>query len=259
MKARNFLSIGVQFSPEILSIRQAAKNLICFLIELGKSDKLFLNPILISGQKSELSFSLDINDVEGQVLDLANGILQTEWNEITQHEGNNKPTIDYIRPDGYQILLKFFVEGEIAFWVSCRIGSIIYQTMSIRDFSNQILFDYNWYEEIFKKIVLKTSAYLGTIVMSNQSFGKFYNEMQIKYPIGWITYFSNSCEFDIPNNLKEVRYEFSSDGKYLFTSDEDFMKDKDAYFGYREKLKGIITEIKQRVPEFNKEAPSESI
>lgn len=253
MKAKNFLSIGVQFPPETLSIRQASEKLIYILLELSKVEKAFLKPTLIIGQESELSISLDSNDLEGQVLNVANGILQAEWNEITTHEGNQNPTIDYIRLEGYPLLLKFIVEREIAFWVGCRVGSNLYQTMSVRDFSSKFLFDYSWYKEVFKKLVKTTSATLGTVVMSNQSFGKFYNQMNIKYPIGWITYFSDELEFKIPNDLKEVEYEFVERGKFLYTSKEDFMKDKDSYFSNREKLERVINEIKYRVPEFVKE------
>ena len=254
MKAKNYLSIGVQFSPEILSIAAATNKLLTILVGLGEFDSLFYSPTVITGQKSELTLKIDRDNLGDKVHELAEGILRAEWSEITQHKENSNPTIEYVGEEGYGVLLKYSIKDEIVFWIGCRLGSNIHQTFTLRGFSANILFDYSWYEIIFKKLVHLTNAEAGTIVMSNQSFGKFYNEMNIRYPIGWITYFSDEYEISIPDDIKEVRYEFVDGGKFLITSDEDFMRDKEAYFANRAKLTRIITELKRRVPEFVKES-----
>ncbi|SOE21244.1 hypothetical protein SAMN06298216_1715 [Spirosomataceae bacterium TFI 002] len=252
MKAKNYLSIRVKFEPKRLSINSAAKELVSILVGLSELDSLFLYPIVITGQKSELSLNLSEENKERQVSELANGILRAEWNEITQYEGDNNPTINYSREDGYPVLLRFEVKNDIVFWIGCRLGSNINQTFTIRGFSSNNLFEYSWYENVFKALVGLTKAEIGTVAISNESFGKFYNQMDIKYPIGWITYFSDSLRYCIPEDLKDTRCEFIEEGKFLYTSDQDFMKDKEAYFSNREKLERVINEIRDRVPEFVK-------
>jgi hypothetical protein len=223
---------------------------------LGKMDLIFLNPILITGEKEEIDLDLGTLDLENSSHKLAHEILRSEWYEITHYEGNENATINYSRKEGYSMLFRFGTKDRTFFWVSCRIGSNIFQTFTIRGFSKEVLFDYSWYDRIFKNLVEKVDATMGVVAVSNESFGKFYNELHIKYPIGWITFFSNEFKPHIPDDLSEVRYEYVSGGKYLYTSDEDFLKDKDSYFAYREKLRRIITEIKQRVPEFSTESLS---
>lgn len=252
MKAKNYLSIGVRFEPKKLSIVSAAKELIDILMELGKVDSLFLYPKLSIGENSELPIDLSNDESMLNEKKIADGILKAEWNDLVHEESNTKPSIKHVRLEGYPVLLRYELNNETVFWIGCRIGSNISQTITIRGFSANNLFEFSWYERVFKTIVFKTNADVGTIVMSNESFGKFYNQMNIKYPIGWITYFSDAYDICIPDNLDEVRYEFVDGGKYLYTSDQDFMKDKEAYFGNREKLQRIITELKERVPEFIK-------
>lgn len=252
MKAKNYLSISVRFDPKKLSIESAARDLISILVELGKIDSLFFYPKLSIGGNLEVPINLSSGDIEIHSKELAEGILKAEWDDIIRQEADRNPTILYIRVEGYPVLLRYELDKETIFWIGCRIGSNVSQTFTIRGFNSNKLFDFSWYERIFRSLILKTNAEVGTVVMSNESFGKFYNQMNIKYTIGWITYFSDAYEINIPDDLGEVRYEFVDGGKFLFTSDEDFMKDKEAYFGNREKLQRIITELKERVPEFVK-------
>jgi hypothetical protein len=252
MKAKIYLSIRIMIAPMKLSVESAAKEVISILEELGKIDSLFLFPNLTIGENLEVPINLSKGEIEVHSKELAEGILKAEWDDIIRQESSSIPTIKYIRLDGYPVLLRYQLNNKTIFWIGCRIGSNVNQTFTIRGFSSNKLFDFSWYERIFKSLIFTTNAKLGTVVMSNESFGKFYNRLNIKYPIGWITYFSDTYEICIPDDLSEVRYEFVDGGKYLYTSDEDFMKDKEAYFANQEKLQRIIHELKERVPEFVK-------
>ncbi len=248
-KAKSLLSIFAHSNTtRNVSIVYVAEQVYRILIELSEIDSIFLHPIHYNGSK-ETFLNLNNNSAE----EIGNLILNSEWNEITKHEGEKKPTLQYKRSNsGFSFNAKFLVENQPAFHISIGIGYNSKGGISISSFNKNIEFDYAWYRAILIKIVEVFSPYFATVKLSNQPSNIFYNEMNIKYPIGWITYFSDAYDICIPDNLAEVRYEFVDGGKYLYTSDEDFMKDKDSYFGNREKLQRIITELKERVPEFMK-------
>lgn len=188
MKAKNYLSIRVRFEPKKLSIESTARELISILVELGEIDSLFLSPKLSIGKNSELSIDLSPDEIVRNTEKLAEGILKAEWDDIVLKELDITPSIKYVRLEGYPILLRYELDNETVFWVGCRIGSKVSQTFTIRGFSSKKLFEFSWYERIFRSLILKTNAEVGAVAMSNESFGKFYNQMNIKYPIGWITY-----------------------------------------------------------------------
>ncbi len=72
-----------------------------------------------------------------------------------------------------------------------------------------------------------------------------------KLPLGLITYLSNDCEVFIPNDLNGVEYEYLEEGKYLsIVLEEEFIEDDMEL--YREKLLGVMDEIKRKFPEYAK-------
>jgi hypothetical protein len=68
--------------------------------------------------------------------------------------------------------------------------------------------------------------------------------------LGWITYFSNDY-LKIPTDLHDIEYEFTTNGKYLILTREDFTISKHTYELYRQKLADVMEEIKLKVPEFS--------
>lgn len=245
-KAKSLLSIFAHSNrTRNVSIYNVAEQVHRILRELSEVDLIFSCPIHYYGSKETY---LNLN--ENSAVDIGRLILDSEWNEITKHEGVKKPTLEYIREDsGFSFNAKFSKEGQDAFHISIGMG---YQVdgITISTFQKSLEFGYHCYKDVLYKVVQSFKPFFATVKLSNQPSNIFYNEMNIKYPIGWITYFSDAYEICIPNDLSEVRYEFVERGKFLYTSDEDFMKDKEAYFGNREKLQRIITELKDRVPEF---------
>ncbi len=252
VKAKSLLSIFTHSnSTRNVSISDVSKEVFRVLHWLAKYDEIFLKPVHFNGSReSPLDLNQNTTDDIGQL------ILNSEWNEITKHEGVGNPTLHYTRVnDGFSFNAKFYHGDQKAFYINIGLGYLV-NGISISSFNENVEFEYSWYREVLYRIVEIMNPFYATVKLSNQPSNIFYKEMNIKYPIGWITYFSDNYEICIPNDLEEVRYEFVEGGKYLYTSDEDFMKDKEAYFGYREKLKRIITEIKDRVPEFSKESAS---
>lgn len=249
IKTKSLFSIYAHANNNrVFSIIEAAGEVISVFKQLSEVDKIFIKPVHYSGKK-ETYLNLEEDTIE----DIGHLILKSEWNEITQFEGNKNPTLHYSRGDkGFSFDAHFYVEDRISFYANIGIGYKL-NGISISNFNLSNQYEYNWYYDILHKVVEIFNPFFATVKLNNTSSNIFYREMKIKYPIGWITYFSDDYDCNIPNDLKEVRYEFADKGKYLYTSDEDFLKDKDTYFAYREKLTRIINEIKNRVPEFNKE------
>lgn len=254
-KAKSLLSIFSHSNTYgSVSIIYVAEQVYGLLKELSEIDSIFLQPTHYNGSR-ETHLDLKENTAE----DIGKLILQSEWNEITKHEGEKRPTLLYERKnEGFSFNAKFHIEDQEVFHISLGLGYNNKGGISISSFQKAVEFDFNWYKSVLYKVVHSFKPYYATVKLSNQPSNVFYNNMNIKYPIGWITYFSDSYEICIPDDLSEVRYEFVEDGKFLITSDEDFMKDKAAYFGNREKLQRIITELKERVPEFVKSNNDES-
>ncbi len=253
MKAKSILSIhSYSFRSQSPSIRDVGICVHDVLLGLSQIDVIFNCPIHFNGTR-DLQLDMRKQNIEDEI---AQAILDTYWDEITKYEKNGRPTIDYKREnDGFSFNAKFLSESKKRFAFNLGMG-YMNDGISLYNFEREIQYEFEWYKLVFEKIVLLTKPFYGTVKISDAPTIKFYNQLNIKYPIGWITFFSNEFKPVIPDDLSEVRYEYVSGGKYLYTSDEDFLKDKDSYFGYREKLRRIITEIKERVPEFSTESLS---
>lgn len=250
MKAKSLLSLVCYSNRSINpSIYDVSVKVYHLLSELSHLDLIFSETVHFNGSKESV---LKIGGKES-IDDIAKLILNSEWNEITQHEGMTKPTTNYKREgEGFSFNSKFLSDGEKRFSFNYGCGYSV-DGVSFYNFNRDYQYNFEWYERLIKCLVSYLKPFYASIYINNEGWNKFYRAMNIKYPIGWITYFSDSYEICIPDNLTEVRYEFVEGGKYLYTSDNDFMKDQDIYFEYKEKLEKIITDIKNRVPEFIKE------
>lgn len=247
MKAKSLLSI-VCYSTRSIdpSINDVGKRVCQLLRKLSKIDVVFKETIHFNGSK-ESKISIDNNNC---IDELAKLILKSEWENITKYEGNTKPTLNYKRQGSGFNFNSFFHDGphrKFVFNFGC--GYLV-DGATFYNFNKNYEYDYEWYKQVFNCLIDYMKPFYASVFINNQSWSEFYKEMGTRYPIGWITYFSDSYEICIPDDLRGVRYEFVNGGKYLYTSDVDFMKDKEAYFSFRENLKVIIREIKERVPEF---------
>lgn len=249
MKAKSLFSIICQsYKTENPSILDVATKVYLLFKELSEFDSIFNQTIHFNGSK-ETIVRLDQLNAKNEIAQL---ILNSEWSEITKYEGTKKPTIGYKRLDNGFSFNSIFYDGSDKRFVFNLGSGYSIDGVSFYNFNREYEYDYEWYEQLIKRLVKILKPFYATVILSNQPTNIFYNQMNIRYPIGWITYFSNTCDVRIPDDLREVRYQFVEEGKYLYTSDQDFMKDKEAYFGNREKLERIITEVKERVPEFSK-------
>lgn len=250
MKAKSLLSIisysNKSIDPSIIDVASKVYHLLKYL---SKFDSIFERTHHFNGSKeTEIEISNEVT-----IDKIAQLILNSERNEITQHEGIINPTIYYKRKGGgFSFNSRFLIGSDKRFAFNYGCGYLV-DGVSIYNFNKDYEYDYAWYEQIIRRVVDHMNPFFASIYINNQPWNIFYNQMNIKYPIGWITYFSDRLEFNIPDDLNEVKYKFEDGGKFLYTSDEDFMKDKDAYFSNREKLERVINEIKYRVPKFVKE------
>ena len=72
-----------------------------------------------------------------------------------------------------------------------------------------------------------------------------------KAPLGWITYFSNDYEIQIPDDLKGIEYEHTENGKYLILTRENPIT-PEVIENNKEKLINLMGEINEKAPEYSK-------
>ena len=83
--------------------------------------------------------------------------------------------------------------------------------------------------------VLKANSYINdTVIYENR--------------LGWITYFSNDYEIQIPNDIEGFDCEYAENGKYLIATREDFTVSKEAYQVQKEKLLKAMEYLGRSVP-----------
>lgn len=232
------------------NIALIAQRTIKLFRKLGSADPIFFSPYFI-GKNDNDKYSLDITSKDSESI-LADLILRFAEGSINDYEKVSNPTIEFSRGFGFVNLYDFYHNGKHCFSVSTNFGSSSGGGASIKHFNKEKDFSFNWYNLIFKALVEETEELSGIVSISNKSFIDLVTPLQIRFPLGWITYFSNDYEIQIPNDLEGIEYEFTEKGKYLILTREDFTINKEAYEAHKQKLLKVMEEIKHRVPEYGK-------
>jgi hypothetical protein len=92
----------------------------------------------------------------------------------------------------------------------------------------------------------------GLVSISMSSFNSDVANLRVKIPFGWITYMAKKNTIKIPGDLPNIEYEYDEDGMYLIATRDDFSIEKQVYQEQTQKLLNVMTEIKQRVPDYSK-------
>lgn len=251
--ALNYLSAGAIYKGSQASIHESAIQIINILNSLSVMDELFLQPIFITGQKGRISMDISGDTLDEYKKNIVEALIRSNIQQIKLWDKINKPDENYFRKDGFKILIEFKKNNKTQFYCSCLMGAEICQTFSFFGFENSVIKEYNWYFELLKIMVSQMKCIEGNIFIEAGGFGKFYSELKSKHHLHWISYFSNDFHLKIPDDIGGVAYLHTDNGKYLFTSKDDFLRDKESFEHHKEKIKGIVEEMKARIPGFAKE------
>lgn len=228
-------------------IIQIAKQIIAFYSKLAVIDKNY-EQINIISEKGALYQSIDISKANA-VQYLAEEILNHNIDDIQKINKVTNPDITFSREEMISCALETKVDTDTLITLrysfstfSPRIGSIVVNDLCFDSFEKA-----KFYLEAIEQ---SFSINYSVIKISDPTLNKV--SRTYKAPLGWITYFSNDFEIQIPDELEAVEYEFTDKGKYLILTKEDFTTSNEEFEKQRDKLIELMEEIKERVPEYSK-------
>lgn len=249
--AKNIFMVRSLLRQETKSIREISHLMVDTLMGLAQIDANFYHPVYSKeGFQSE---EIDIEDigVEQAKDKLAQLILTSHLSDIRKYDKVDNPTIDFSRDLGFRHLLKFPKGNKNRFSLTGNLGTNSYPDFNIEYFYSDDEFSYQWYEEVLSHVVNTLNPIYAGVTLTLTTFIELFSELKVKHPFGWITYFSNDYELQIPDDLEGVEYEHTDKGKYLILTREDFTTDKEAYEEQRDRLLEFMKEVKRRVPRYS--------
>ena len=250
--AKNIFIIRSLLKQENKSIFEVSELLINVLVKLSEYDKIFLKFVYSKQGFEDNTIDLSELDIQLAKKRLADIILYSNLTDIQKHEKVKNPDVYFKRDFGFLHLIKFSIKNEEQFTISGNIGTKNYPSFRIEHFYGKKEYSFHWYNNILKCIIDYFEPIYAAVTIRLTSFIDIFSKLNVKHPLGWITYFSNDYELQIPDDLEGIEYEHTEKGKYLILTREDFTVSKEAYEEQRDKLLKIMQEIKRRVPEYSK-------
>jgi hypothetical protein len=244
--AKSVFNLNVTLIGEQESIVSISRKLLSTFYDLSLFDPLFGDLKVVAQSKGFYKPIILKSEYEGSINELAKSILDYSLPDIRSNDGIDNPDINYSRSYGFTFAINFADLITLTF----RMGSDQSNGIGTISFARSISKDFDWYFAFFKNVSEGLSAIYSKVGLIETSFNQACKSYSA--PLGWITYFSNSFNPEIPNDLKGIEYEHTDKGKYMILTREDFTADKETYEAYKQKLLNLMEEIKRRVPEYSK-------
>lgn len=242
----------IVLKKERLTILEIASSVIEFYSNLAKCNNYYRKVSIVS-EKPSLYGSIDVNESEAKHL-LAEEILNRNINDLIKQDEIKKPDIHFLMN---KALISFSLDTMIGDDPFATLNFCFTTSKNLNTSIGSIVIN----KECFNSFK-KAKEFLD---LATQSFNVEYSALKIsdrplnriarafKAPLGYITYFSNDYELDIPNDLEGVEYEHTEKGKYLIlTRDNLTFEDESEIKLYSDKLANLMETIADRVPEYKK-------
>lgn len=247
---RTSLVPGFTLRREKLSINQIAKQVIDFYIRLSSFDN---NPsqVNIVSEKKSLHQSIEVNDANAEK-QLAEEILYQNTEEIRKMDKVENPTPDFVMDKS---IISIGLETKVHEETLMSLNFSFLDSNNLKSGVGSIVINPICFDSFEKsKFFLDTAKESFSVDYSMiKIFDRDINKLSRGYkaPLGWITYFSNDYEMPIPDDLEGIEYEHTENGKYLILTRENPITPEVIEIN-KEKLLGVMEEIKKRVPEYGK-------
>jgi len=238
------------FKKEKLTIFEIANLVISFYGRLAKQNDCYSKVRIISERASLYQF-IDVNESKAEYL-LAEEILNQNIDDIKKINKIENPDIHFSRDNSILFSLESKINQDTLSTLSfcfttsklvhTSIGSIVINKKCFDSFEKSKLF----LETVNNSYDVKYSV----IKISDRALNRV--ARTYKAPLGWISYFSNDYEINIPNDLEGIEYEFAEKGKYLILTRENLSVNNSKDSFYKDKLLQLMEEIKHKVPEYSK-------
>lgn len=234
--------IAYKTKSEDITAKHAGNVVVDILLKLSAIDKIFLSPEHFNGS-SKTKFTITEDSVGYIREQISNSILNTFRNDIIIREKENNPTVDYLRKvDGYSFNSVHKDNGMERVSFNFGIG-YNYDGIVINTFNRSYKYPLSWYLNIFLKIIEIYEPFYATIAITNHRFNILYNEFNLKYKIGWKTYFSNDFESGMMGKINGLNQKNFLKGIIYETADDSFLDNKEMYENYDEELRLILKQI----------------
>jgi len=243
--ARNIFGVSFILHPEDKTIKETATCLLSLLEILRKEDDIFSQFSYAKLNFKNVDFDLTILGFNDAVEKLSQLILRTNLSNIREYEKTEKPTADFARELGFQILLVFHKNKKMRFSINGNISSSRFSSLAITDFPvKNSDYEFDWYFRMLKIITeYFNPIFSGVNIISSDYIAECRN-LKIKYPLGWITYFSDESKIEIPSDIG-FEAEKTEKGVYLILTREDITQSKEVYWLAEEKLLEAMQKIKK--------------
>ncbi len=248
--AKSIFYIDFLLKNEKKSISELSNQLINIFKELSVIDNVF-SSFKYMNKDFEKKISIESLDIKQAKNELAKVILESNKSDIKRYEKVEKPTLEYSRDFGFSHTIQFYLNKRKCFSITGNIATNNYPYFRLDSFDKDSQFTFEWYEKVTRCIVKTLNPINASIIIRLDSFFDKYVDLKVKCCFGWLTYFSNDNEIQIPDDLEGVDYERTEKGKYIILTREDFTVNKEAYEVQRDKLLAIMKEVKERVPEYS--------
>lgn len=250
--ARNIFYISTsKKGAELESISTIAEKLTKLLTLLGGFDKIFLLPVFAREGMDEMEVDIANLGLEKSKEKFVDLFLAGFKSDIQQYDKVENPDETFRRKLGFRFLLKFSSNDENRFSMTGTLGATEYSSIDLHYFYSSHEYDFSWYKSVLDVIVDFWNPEYAAVLIRLPTFFDPYTNLKVKHPFGWITYFSNDYELQIPDDLEGVEYEVTEKGKYIILTREDFTTGKEAYEAQRDRLLEIMKEVKERIPEYS--------
>ncbi len=244
--AKSIFSLNMTLINKKESILSISERVINTFYLLSLSDSIFGNLKVIAQPNGFYKPIILSSNNQDCINELSEAILDYSLSDIRSSDGIDYPNTDYSRSYGFTFAINFSNLITLTF----KMGSSESNGIGTISFSKSMTKDFVWYFTLLKGMSEGFKTNYSKIGFIETPFNK--NCKSYKFPLGWITFFSNDYETPIPNDLQGIEYEHTEKGKYLILTREDFTTDKEIYEMHKQKLLDIMEEIKRRVPEYGK-------
>jgi len=243
--ARNIFRLSFVLHPKDKTIKETSTCLLSLLEILRKEDDIFSKFTLAAEEIKSVKFDLSELEFNDAVEKLAQAILKTDLSNIRKYEKAENPTIDFARDLGFQILLIFHKNGKEHFSITGNISSSQFSSLAITHFPvKNSDYEFDWYFRMLKIITEYFNPIFSGVNIRSSDYIAECRNLKIKYPLGWITYFSDESKIEIPSDIG-FEAEKTEKGVYLILTREDITQSKEAYWLAEEKLLEAMQKIKK--------------
>jgi len=248
--ARNIFDLRFVLLSNNLGTKNSAFKLLTLLEILRREYDVFSKFEVSRLHFKSIKFDLNQVSFEEALIELENTFIKFHKADLNYYE--TPPNEEVINSLGFRFLIIFKKNNKEHFSISGNFSSSDrWNSFAIENFSFENSdYDFNWYFNIIKKTnEFLNPRFSGARIILDQ-YMQMYWPLNIKFPLGWITYFSNESNIKMPSDLGfEVIQE--EKGQYVIATREDFTQSKESFFAMKDKLVDGIKALKNTCSEYS--------